>query len=147
MKDRWVLPTDTLPVIKPFVLGGDPIINGTSMHQQGVHVHYGTFPGKVSRSGALESVWVVLRPHNWHPKTSEEALLELHAETGMFTLSGEDILGFSLEIILCRPLVSSGEELSRVKIPSRFSHDAVRGGILTYDAMKAHIVLRFLSSL
>ena len=47
-------------------------------------VHYGTFPGKVSpTTGALESVWVVLRPHNWHPQTTDEVLLELHADTGV----------------------------------------------------------------
>jgi gamma-glutamyl:cysteine ligase YbdK (ATP-grasp superfamily) len=45
-------------------------------------VHYGTFTGKVSDSGMLESVWVVLRPHNWHPKSTVEVLLELDSETG-----------------------------------------------------------------
>ena len=46
-------------------------------------MHYGTFPGDVSPvSGALESVWVVLRPHNWHPETTEEVLLELDAVSG-----------------------------------------------------------------
>ena len=46
-------------------------------------VHYGTFPGSVTPTGALASLWVVLRPHNWHPKETEEVLLELDAETGV----------------------------------------------------------------
>ena len=33
-------------------------------------------------TGALATVWVVVRPHNWHPKETEEVLLELDADTG-----------------------------------------------------------------
>lgn len=45
-------------------------------------VHYGTFPGEVSARGIMNTFWVVLRPHNWHPTSSQEVLLELDAETG-----------------------------------------------------------------
>ncbi|GAX82193.1 hypothetical protein CEUSTIGMA_g9621.t1 [Chlamydomonas eustigma] len=78
----------------------------TVVLHQGQGVHYGTFTGKVSNSGALESVWVVLRPHNWHPESSVEVLLELDSETG--------------------------QELNRVRVPSRFTHDAVRRGDQVY---------------
>ncbi|GAX82340.1 hypothetical protein CEUSTIGMA_g9769.t1 [Chlamydomonas eustigma] len=74
----------------------------TAVLHEGQGVHYGTFPGRTSDAGKLESVWVVLRPHNWHPKTTAEVLLELDA--------------------------ASGQELSRVQIPSRHTHDAVRVG-------------------
>lgn len=49
------------------------------MHLQGIH--YGVFPG-ASASGVLQDLWFVLRPHNWHPKTSVEELVNVHASTG-----------------------------------------------------------------
>lgn len=45
-------------------------------------VHYGVFPGEFDAQGGLKSVWNVLRPHNWHPKSSEEHLLHLDATSG-----------------------------------------------------------------
>jgi hypothetical protein len=49
----------------------------------GQGVHYGTFPGKRSEKGDLTTVWTVVRPHNWHPNTTEEVLLELDVVTGI----------------------------------------------------------------
>ena len=51
-------------------------------------VHYGLFPGATDPDdGHLASVWNVVRPHNWHPSTSEEFLLQLDAKTGGFWVS------------------------------------------------------------
>lgn len=60
-------------------------------------VYYGTFPGDLRDSADPTSttLWVVSRPHNWHPKSSEEWLLHLDAHTG--------------------------EEIRRVQIPSRYA--------------------------
>ncbi|GFR39810.1 hypothetical protein Agub_g302, partial [Astrephomene gubernaculifera] len=75
---------------------------------EGEGVHYGIFPGERSEDGRLKTVWNVIRPHNWHPKTSEEFLVQFDAETG--------------------------SEVSRVRIHSRFTHDAVRRGDRVYLA-------------
>ncbi|MEW5319959.1 MAG: hypothetical protein WDW38_011069 [Sanguina aurantia] len=80
----------------------DTITGNVTVLHDGHGVHYGVFPGEFDAQGGLKSVWNVLRPHNWHPKSSEEHLLHLD--------------------------VTSGTELSRVVIPSRFTHDAVRRG-------------------
>lgn len=45
-------------------------------------VHYGVFPGEFDAQGGLMSVWNVLRPHNWHPQSSEEHLLHLDVTSG-----------------------------------------------------------------
>ncbi|KAG2444762.1 hypothetical protein HXX76_001506 [Chlamydomonas incerta] len=74
----------------------------TQVLHEGEGVHYGVFPGDFDGDGTLKSVWNVIRPHNWHPKSSVEHLVELDAD--------------------------SGKELSRVRIKSRFTHDAVRRG-------------------
>ncbi|KAG1681109.1 hypothetical protein FOA52_015551 [Chlamydomonas sp. UWO 241] len=79
-----------------------PDTDTASVLHEGGGVHYGTFPGSTDASGALSTVWVMLRPHNWHPVESEETLLQLDAETG--------------------------SEVSRSSIPSRFTHDVVRSG-------------------
>ena len=77
--------------------------SGTSkVLHEGEGVHYGTFPGEKNLDGSLKSLWVIVRPHNWHPTSADEVLLELDAETGA--------------------------ELKRKKIPSRFTHDVVRSG-------------------
>ncbi|GLC58284.1 hypothetical protein PLESTB_001341600 [Pleodorina starrii] len=75
---------------------------------EGEGVHYGVFPGEVAADGRLKTVWNVIRPHNWHPKTSQEFLVEFNSETG--------------------------HEVNRVKIHSRFTHDAVRRGDRVYLA-------------
>eukprot|EP00198_Chlamydomonas_reinhardtii_P000266 XP_001689601.1 predicted protein [Chlamydomonas reinhardtii] len=82
--------------------------NTTQVLHEGEGVHYGVFPGDFDADGTLKSVWNVIRPHNWHPKTSEEHLVQLDAD--------------------------SGKELSRVRIKSRFTHDAVRRGDRVYVA-------------
>jgi hypothetical protein len=79
-----------------------PQTNETKVLHEGDGVHYGTFPGDKDNHGSLKSLWVVVRPHNWHPTTSDEVLIELDATTG--------------------------SELQRKKIPSRFTHDVVRSG-------------------
>ncbi|KAG1652495.1 hypothetical protein FOA52_008361 [Chlamydomonas sp. UWO 241] len=50
-----------------------------------------------------------VRPHNWRPDSTEEALLQLDADTGT--------------------------EVSRSSIPSQFTHDAVRSGTEMVTAM------------
>lgn len=62
-------------------------------------VHYGVFPGEVDSSGRMKTVWNVIRPHNWHPKTSEEFLVQLDAETGAITAAHS---GTNTEGITCR---------------------------------------------
>lgn len=66
-------------------------------------VYYGVLP-PVPPSPADASVWVVSRPHNWRapPDGGGEALLQID--------------------------VSSGELLSEAKLPTRFTHDALRHG-------------------
>lgn len=50
---------------------------------EGGGVHYGAFPGRASQTeGNLESLWFVLRPHNWRPTTSLEELVEVDAVEG-----------------------------------------------------------------
>lgn len=72
-------------------------------------VYYGGFPGeKVDENGVPKTVWVVSRPHNWRPSSTSEWLLELDAH--------------------------SGEELRRVQLGSRFTHDVVRRGGRVYVA-------------
>ncbi|PSC71222.1 green algal specific Aspartyl Asparaginyl beta-hydroxylase [Micractinium conductrix] len=68
---------------------------------EGQGVYYGVFPGEErGLLGEPTTLWVVSRPHNWRPESTQEWLLHLDAETG--------------------------EELGRVQISSRFTHDAVR---------------------
>ena len=46
-------------------------------------VYYGVFPSaRVDAQGRPTAVWVVSRPHNWHPKTTLEQLLEIDLATG-----------------------------------------------------------------
>lgn len=46
-------------------------------------VYYGAFTGEGRDAlGAPSDLWVVSRPHNWHPKSSKEYLLHLSLETG-----------------------------------------------------------------
>lgn len=72
-------------------------------------VYYGCFPGEeLDESGVPRTVWVVSRPHNWRPSTTSEWLLELD--------------------------IDSGQELGRVQIDSRFTHDVVRRGDRVYVA-------------
>mmetsp|Transcript_38415 Transcript_38415/g.113946 ORF Transcript_38415/g.113946 Transcript_38415/m.113946 type:complete len:206 (+) Transcript_38415:187-804(+) len=61
-----------------------PDTDTTQLLHEGGGVHYGTFPGTTDPSGKLLSVWVMLRPHNWRPKSTEEVLLHLDAETGAY---------------------------------------------------------------
>ncbi|KAF8065849.1 hypothetical protein HT031_002909 [Scenedesmus sp. PABB004] len=68
---------------------------------EGQGVHYGMFPGEPA-PGHASTVWVAVRPHNWRPRAAAEHLLLLDAATG--------------------------EELCRVRVPARFTHDAVRVG-------------------
>ncbi|GIL81892.1 hypothetical protein Vretimale_1469 [Volvox reticuliferus] len=75
---------------------------------EGEGVHYGVFPGEVDNNAQMKTVWNVIRPHNWHPKTSQEFLVQFDAETG--------------------------REVNRVRIESRFTHDAVRRGDRVYVA-------------
>eukprot|EP00798_Chlamydomonas_sp_ICE-L_P024239 gene24239-9838_t len=79
-----------------------PDTDETKVH----YVHYGVIPGAVGPDGSLRSLWNVIRPHNYHPVDAEEFLIELDAETG--------------------------EELTRVKLQSRFTHDAARAGDKVY---------------
>ncbi len=49
-------------------------------------IYYGTFPGsRLDAAGRPTSLWVVSRPHNWHPLTSLELLLEIDMQTGNLT--------------------------------------------------------------
>jgi hypothetical protein len=46
-------------------------------------VYYGTIPSnRVDAQGRPTAVWVVSRPHNWHPKTTLEQMLEIDLDTG-----------------------------------------------------------------
>ena len=46
-------------------------------------MYYGAFPGaERDLLGAPATLWIVSRPHNWHPATSQEWLLQLDLETG-----------------------------------------------------------------
>ena len=73
-------------------------------------------------------MWVMVRPHNWRPKTREEVLMELDSRTGIRTDS-VDIHQLhcpkNLNQSSDTALPPKGKELSRVKVPSRFTHDAV----------------------
>jgi len=76
---------------------------------EGEGIYYGHFPGhEVDVDGAPTTLWVVSRPHNWHPKDSAEWLLQLD--------------------------INTGRELKRVRIDSRFTHDAIRVGSTVYAA-------------
>lgn len=80
----------------------------TVLHE-GEGIYYGHFPGdEVDARGSPTTLWVVSRPHNWHPKDSTEWLLKLD--------------------------INTGKELSRVQIKSRFTHDAIRVGSRVYIA-------------
>jgi len=68
---------------------------------EGQGIYYGHFPGEeLDETGTPSTVWVVSRPHNWRPTETNEWLLQLD--------------------------MTSGEEIRRMKIPSHFSHDAIR---------------------
>jgi len=69
-------------------------------------VYYGAFPGDPDSSGA-PTVWVVSRPHNWHPQTVEEKLLNINME--------------------------SGNVVSEVKIPSRHASPVQMGSGMPND--------------
>jgi len=45
-------------------------------HSQGVH--YGMFPGD-ALAGQPNTVWNIIRPHNWRPATDAEYLVQLDA--------------------------------------------------------------------
>ncbi|KAG2501830.1 hypothetical protein HYH03_000329 [Edaphochlamys debaryana] len=85
----------------------DVLNSSVQVLHEGEGVHYGVFPGDIS-DGKVTTLWNVIRPHNWHPKTSVEHLVQFNAETG--------------------------KEISRVRIHSRFTHDAVRRGDRVYLA-------------
>ena len=88
----------------------------TIIHE-GEGVYYGGFPGnEVDREGSPTMVWVVSRPHNWHPTTSKEWLYQLNAATG--------------------------ELMRKVPLASRFTHDTVRHGDKIYvaDTGEGHIL-------
>ena len=44
-------------------------------------VYYGVLPDG-NGSTPLQSLWVVSRPHNWHPSETQEALLHLQLPSG-----------------------------------------------------------------
>jgi hypothetical protein len=74
---------------------------------QGHGVYYGCFSDDpTTHKGPPNSIWVVSRPHNWHPKDTEEAMLHLK--------------------------LPSGQELERKRLPTRFTHDAIRVGNTVY---------------
>jgi hypothetical protein len=76
---------------------------------EGQGIYYGGFPGEeLDAAGMPTTVWLVSRPHNWRPATSQEWLLQLDAVTG--------------------------EELRRVQLDSKFTHDTVRRGNRVYAA-------------
>lgn len=88
----------------------------TIIHE-GEGVYYGGFPGnEVDREGSPSTVWVVSRPHNWHPTTSKEWLYQLNVVTG--------------------------ELMRKVPLASRFTHDTVRYGDKIYvaDTGEGHIL-------
>jgi hypothetical protein len=75
---------------------------------EGRGIYYGVFPGDTP-----DTIWVVSRPHNWRPATSEEFLLEIDVRTGQL--------------------------LSEKRTNTRFTHDAVSApapcpwrGLLSY---------------
>ena len=72
----------------------DPISKHAEIIHEGRGVYYGMFPS------AENTMWVVSRPHNWHPRTSSEALLLVD--------------------------YSNRKIIREVVIPSRFTHDAIR---------------------
>ena len=81
-------------------------------------IYYGGFPGnKINQWGAPTTLWIVSRPHNWRPKTSEEWLIEVDAVTG--------------------------KEVNRVPLRSRFTHDVVRRDDKVYvaDTGEGHVVV------
>jgi hypothetical protein len=61
---------------------------------EGRGIYYGVFPGDTPHI-----IWVVSRPHNWRPSTSEEFLLQIDVRTG--------------------------QVLSEKRTNTRFTHDAV----------------------
>lgn len=73
----------------------------TTIHE-GDGVYYGVFPGPKHETYG-DTLWVVSRPHNHHPKESIERLLNVAAN----------------------PPQPPGITLREVVIPSRFAHDAV----------------------
>ena len=84
---------------------------------EGQGVYYGGFAGdRLARDGTPTTVWVISRPHNWRPTTAKEFLLEINT--------------------------TSGEVLTRVSVPSRFTHDTVRFGnrVFAADTGEGHIL-------
>eukprot|EP00201_Polytomella_parva_P009124 CAMPEP_0175065598 /NCGR_PEP_ID=MMETSP0052_2-20121109/16022_1 /TAXON_ID=51329 ORGANISM="Polytomella parva, Strain SAG 63-3" /NCGR_SAMPLE_ID=MMETSP0052_2 /ASSEMBLY_ACC=CAM_ASM_000194 /LENGTH=429 /DNA_ID=CAMNT_0016332167 /DNA_START=263 /DNA_END=1548 /DNA_ORIENTATION=- len=76
--------------------------NSSILHEHAA-VHYGVFPGSFDgKDKKVTTVWNVIRPHNWHPTTTQEYAVEFDIETG--------------------------QEKRRVQLQSRFTHDAVRHG-------------------
>ncbi|GBF90355.1 green algal specific Aspartyl Asparaginyl beta-hydroxylase [Raphidocelis subcapitata] len=83
----------------------DPDTDESRVLHEGEGVHYGMFPGE---GQPPTTVWTAVRPHNWRPTTSKEYLVEIDMRTG--------------------------EEVRRVEIPARFTHDVVRAGAKVYVA-------------
>jgi hypothetical protein len=114
-------------------------------------VHYGMFPGAGSNP---TTVWTAVRPHNWRPTSTKEWLVELDMETGegdsssgstrcMHPVCCCSCTGTGCSLTCSRrarcavlparlaPL-PTGKEVSRVAIPSRFTHDVVRANSSVY---------------
>ncbi len=68
------------PAHHPVYHQGSTSVRRVRVFRQGVH--YGVFPGERHADGRLRTVWNVVRPHNWHPKTSEEHLVQIDVEQG-----------------------------------------------------------------
>ena len=104
-------------------------------------VYHGVFPGEVSPDGTLSDVWVLSRPHNWRPRSAEEALLQISLETGSILRRQSIPTRFGNHGMphLCR-LILTGSQfsphfLTQSQSPCcRFAHDAARIGDKVYVA-------------
>ena len=114
-------------------------------------MYYGAFPGEERDVlGAPSSLWVISRPHNWHPNSTQEWLLHLEIDSGK-ELGRVQVRGGGLGVRAgtCavapeawrRSKATTSQQpctlqvphparclarLPRLQVSSKFTHDAVR---------------------
>jgi hypothetical protein len=87
-------------------------------------VYYGTFPGEPNNGNP--TVWVISRPHNWHPQTTSERLLNID-------LVSKELITSEQIPSRCEtfPMLSQRPTITALILQShhrRFSHDAIKSG-------------------
>eukprot|EP00884_Botryococcus_braunii_P012765 jgi/Botrbrau1/2148/Bobra.0093s0053.1 len=94
------------------VLWHDVETGANRVIHEGEGVYHGVFPGpQVDGRGQPTSLWLLSRPQDWQPGSAEEFLIQIDSHSGM--------------------------TISRVRLLSRFAHDAVRRGDQVYISSTA----------